>query len=420
MASRSRAEVVVYLDATELGPRRPIGVLSSTPTSSPVISFAYARSWLDSRDAFAIDPQLPLIEHEQYVRDGVLPGIFADIAPDRWGRTLMQRREALAAREEGRRARTLNDWDHLIGVSDVGRMGAIRLAPNPRGDTFIDDRDHDLAVPPMARLRELEHGARELDRMKSLPAEDETTWLKLLLAPGSSLGGARPKANYADEDGNLWIAKFPSARDVREMGAWEYLLADLAAASGIDVAEHRLLSLGGDQRTFAARRFDRVGTNRRLFASAMTLTGKRDGDEASYLDVAMAVADHGSPGAIADDLEQLFRRVTFNVLVSNRDDHLRNHGFLRTDQGWRLAPAFDLNPTPEKLEHGLAINEAERQADITLVRETAEWYRVRRPRAGQIIDEVRAAVAVWKDRARDLGLSRDEIDLVTPAFEAAA
>lgn len=417
MASRPRAEVIVHLDASELGPRRPIGVLYSTPGPGPVISFAYARSWLDSKDAFAIEPQLPLIEQEQYVRDGVLPGIFADIAPDRWGRTLMQRREALAAREEGRRARTLSDWDFLVGVSDVGRMGAIRLASDPRADAFIDD--HDLAVPPMARLRDLEHAARGLDRTTAVPTEDEATWLKLLLAPGSSLGGARPKASYADEDGNLWIAKFPSARDVREMGAWEYLLADLASAAGIDVAEHRLLSLGGDQRTFAARRFDRVGTSRRLFASAMTLTGKRDGDEASYLDVAMAVADHGSPGAIADDLEQLFRRVTFNVVVSNRDDHLRNHGFLRTDQGWRLAPAFDLNPTPEKLEHGLAINEAERQPDITLVRETAEWYRVRKPRAGQIIDEVCAAVAVWKDKARDLGLARDEIDLVTPAFDAA-
>ena len=421
MSSDRRSEVVVYLDAPELGPRRPVGVLHAARGTRPVISFTYARSWLASRDRFPIDPALPLVDPDQYVQDGALPGILADTAPDRWGRTLFDRREVAFAREEGRRPRTLHDWDYLLGVSDVTRMGALRLAAPPGDETFLDDREQ--SVPPMVRLRELEHASRMLEASPSSPSSpsslrDESAFLALLLAPGSSLGGARPKASFVAEDESLWIAKFPSRADIREIGAWEYLLTELAARAGIRVPERRLLRLGGEGRTFAARRFDRSGKDRRLYASAMTLIGKNDGEEASYLEIAMAIADHGAPTTIGQDLEQLFRRVVFNVLMANRDDHLRNHGFLRNPQGWRLAPAFDLNPTPEKAEHSLAIDARDGQPSLDLVRDTAPWYRIRRTRMDEIVDEVRLAVSTWPTVAGDLGLAAHEVVFMADALAA--
>lgn len=409
MSSDTRTDVVVYLDAPELGPRRPVGILHAARGARPVISFTYARSWLASPDRFPIDPALPLVEPDQYGRDGDLPGVFADMAPDRWGRKLLDRREVAIARSEGRRPRALGDWDYLLGVSDASRMGALRLAAHPGDETFLDDSER--SVPPLTRLRELEHAARVLE--EGAPRDgNEADLLALLLAPGSSLGGARPKANYIAEDSSLWIAKFPSRTDTREIGAWEYLFTEVAAKAGISVPERRLLRLGAEGRTFAARRFDRSGQDRRLFASAMTLVGKRDGEDASYLEIAMAIADHGASSTINQDLEQLFRRVAFNVLMANRDDHLRNHAFLHDRDGWRLAPAFDLNPTPEKAEHSLAIDERNAEPSLDLVRETAPWYRIKRLRLDEILGELRSAIATWPDIARELGLADHEVALV--------
>lgn len=413
MSSETRSQVIVYLDAPELGPRRPVGVLHVQRGSRPVISFTYGRSWLESPDRFPIDPALPLVEHDVYDRDGALPGIFSDMAPDRWGRRLLDRQEVSIARSEGRRPRSLNDWDYLLGVNDLTRMGALRLAAQRGDQEFLDDSEH--SVPPLTRLRELEHAARVLEGHPSHGLE-ESAALALLLAPGSSLGGARPKANYVAEDASLWIAKFPSRADSREVGAWEYLLTEVAERSGIVVPERRLLRLGAEGRTFAARRFDRLGQDRRLFASAMTLVGKHDGEEASYLEIAMAIADHGAPGTISVDLEELFRRVAFNVLIANRDDHLRNHGFLREVGGWRLAPAFDLNPTPEKSEHTLAIDDRSGEPNIDLVRETAPWYRLKPKRADEIFSEIHAAIATWPAIARELSLADHEVALVGDAF----
>lgn len=413
MTPGSRDEISVQLDAADLGDARPLGTLQRVRSGGrAAVSFSYAGTWLAARDSFALDPALRLFAGEQYAPDGGLPGIFTDAAPDRWGRTLLERREALAARREGRRARRLDDWDFLIGVNDATRTGALRLA-TPDG-RFLDDAA--LAVPPLARLRELEQAAWELERGVFPGRADEERWLAVLLAPGSSLGGARPKASFAAEDGALWIAKFPSPGDRRDVGAWEHLLTGLAADASIDVAETRLLRLGGGHRTFCARRWDRAGARRRLYASAMTLAGKRDGDAASYLDVALAIADHGDPQAIGPDLEQLFRRVAFNLLAGNRDDHLRNHGFLRAGGGWRLAPAFDLNPAPEKPEHTLALDDAVRAPDPALLRETARFYRLSDTRAREIETEVRVALAPWRERARGLGLPADEVEGLAQAF----
>jgi serine/threonine-protein kinase HipA len=412
--SDGRDRLAVYLDATELGPLMRVGTLSRERSASrSVISFAYERDWVASLGSFALDPSLPLYEGEQYQM--ALPGIFADAAPDRWGRTLLERREALLARREQRRPRRLDDWDFLVGVNDATRMGALRLA---RLDgAFVDDAP--LTVPPSAQLRELEHWARELEDGLPRGATDEDRWIAMLIAPGSSLGGARPKANFVGDDQALWIAKFPSRDDRRDVGAWEHVATRLAGDAGVEVAETRLLRLGQTHRTFASRRFDRIGNRRRLFGSAMTLVSRHDGDDASYLDIAQAIERSVAPAHIERDLKQLFRRVVFNVLVANRDDHLRNHGFLRSREGWRLAPAYDINPASERFEHVLALDGAVRVPDLALVRETAPLYRLSRRDADQVVSEVVRAVARWRRPARDAGIPAEQIELCGDAFELA-
>lgn len=407
-----RARVVVHLDAAEIGPRQAVGTLAREQAAAKsVISFAYEPDWVAAPASFSLDPSLPLYEGEQY--PPALPGIFADAAPDRWGRTLLERREALTARREGRRQRRLNDWDYLVGVSDRTRMGALRFA-RASGGAFVDDGE--LTIPPSTQLRDLEHWARELEH--GLPKEaisEEERWIATLIAPGSSLGGARPKASFLD-DGTLWIAKFPSREDRHDVGGWEYVVSRLAADAGIDVPETRLLRLGSPYRTFCSRRFDRLGESRRLYASAMTLAGRRDHEDAGYLDLARAIVDHGDPAAIGDDLQQLFRRVVFNVLTADRDDHLRNHGFLRTGGGWRLSPAFDVNPSLQKQEHSLALDDSLRVPDLDVVRETAPHYRLAAELAEEIIAEVDRAVARWPTAARDADLPGDEIERFAGAF----
>lgn len=412
----ARDRVVVHLDDAGLGPRRQVGSLArELGGGKGVISFEYEPEWVAAENAFPIDPSLPLYEGEQY--PPAMPGIFADAAPDRWGRTLLERREAQVARREERRPRNLDDWDFLLGVDDRTRMGALRLASaGGGGERFLADEP--LSVPPLARLRDLEHWAREVEAGAGGELSDEEQWLAMLVAPGSSLGGSRPKANYLDE-GEFWIAKFPSREDRHDVGAWEHLVSLLAARAGVDVPETRLLRLGSSYRTFCVRRFDRRDGRRRLYASAMTLTGRRDHEDASYLDIARAITELGEPIAIVEDLRQLFRRVVFNVLTANRDDHLRNHGFLRSVGGWRLSPAFDVNPTPQKHEHALALDESLRTPDLQVLRETAPYYRLSAADAATIVDEVGAVVAGWREQARRIGLAGDELERIGSAFAPA-
>src|SRR5207245_2952561 len=314
--ARSRDQVAVHLDAHELGPVRVIGTLTRERSGSKsVISFAYDPTWVAANGSFALAPSLPVYEGEQY--PSTMPGVFTDAAPDRWGRTLLERREAVAARREWRRQRQLDDWDFLVGVNDQTRMGALRFARISDG-VFLDNEP--ITVPPSARLRDLEYWAGELEKGLPQTTSDEERWIAMLIAPGSSLGGARPKASFADDEGALWLAKFPSREDRHDVGSWEYVVTRLARDAGIDVPETRVMRLGSIYHTYSARRFDRLGVNRRLYASAMTLVGKRDGADASYLDIAQAIVNAADPTGIADDLKQLFRRVVFNVLTSNRDD----------------------------------------------------------------------------------------------------
>ncbi|MEK6719409.1 MAG: type II toxin-antitoxin system HipA family toxin [Chloroflexota bacterium] len=407
----SEEDLVVTLDAPELGPSRPVGVLTRHPGSRGAIAFAYARSWLDSRDPFALEPRLPLIEGRQYAPGGGLPPILADTAPDLWGQLLLERREAESADREGRRARRLSGWEFLVGVSDESRMGALRLRRGVEGP-FIDDADP--AIPPMTGLRALEAAAREFEENPGASIADPT--ISLLIAPGSSLGGGRPKANFRGVGGDLWIAKFPSRTDRRDSGAWEEVFAQLARDAGIHVADSELLRLGARGRTFATRRFDRTEAGRRLFASAMTMTGKRDDEPAGYPDLAMAVADHVAPAAVREDLEQLFRRLAFNVLAGNRDDHLRNHGFLRLPEGWRLAPAYDLNPAREMREHSLAIDGTTTAPSLSAAIATHRLYGLSDARARDIVHEVASAVSKWQAVADSVGISRSEKATVGEVF----
>lgn len=418
MALEHQDAVEVHLDAAELGPPRRIGVLARRQARGhAALSFAYDAAWLEDGLAFALDPALALYAGEQYAPQGAPQfGIFLDSAPDRWGRLLMERREALQAKRERRAARTLDDWDFLLGVHDHARAGALRFRRAP-GEAFLDASE--LPAPPVARLGELEQAARGLQAPGAERRSDYAKWLAALLAPGSSLGGARPKASFTDADGSLWLAKFPAREDRRDMGAWEYLLHRLARDAGVEVPASRLLEAAGARRTFCAQRFDRAAGGRRMIASALTLLGKRDGEAASYLELAQLVQDQGAPGAIEADLAQLFRRAAFNVMAGNRDDHLRNHAFLRTRGGWRLAPAFDMNPDPAKEEHALALDERQAAADLALLEATAPYYRLAPKRARGILQELRAAVSGWRRRARALGIPASEIALVAPAFAQA-
>jgi serine/threonine-protein kinase HipA len=393
----------VHLDAADLGPAVIVGRLRrSRQRGLSVISFEYEADWLTSARAFSLDPSLGLFPGQQYPQN--LPGIFADTTPDRWGRTLLERD---VARTEGR-ARVLDAWDLLTLVRDELRMGALRFARATDGVFVASDPP---AVPPLARLRELEHQVREVEsgRIATAAVAD-------LVAPGSPLGGNRPKANYLD-DGALWMAKFPSATDRWNFAQWEYLLNQLAADAGIAVPRSRLLGpYLAAHHTFAAQRFDRQGAQRRLFASAMTLTGHQDHGDASYLDIVRTIVLHADPARIEEELAQLFRRVVFNVLSGHRDDHLRNHGFLRGDRGWRLSPAYDLNPRPDARSHELALDDTSKAPDVGVVLATAPYYRLTEREARLIVAEVSAALAGWPDRAARLGIAQAEIELMRSAF----
>lgn len=399
MVKAKSEQTWVWLDDPAFGSLQHIGTLSRGDRGS--VRFAYEPVWLKYAHAFPLDPELDLTAGEFFPGDSNF-GVFMDSCPDRWGQVLMKRREAVEAREEGRTPRNFGPWEFLLGVQDCTRMGALRFS-RPGTESFLADEA--LSAPPVARIAELQAVALELTRKKQDDLDKIKEWLKVLVAPGSSLGGARPKANLVDEDGNLWIAKFPSADDDYDVAVWEKLLQELAGRCGLTVPEARLLQIGNGYHTFLVKRFDRSGSKRRFFASAMTMLGHADSEDASYLELAEFIATYGETDFIARDLEELFTRVVFNVATANRDDHLRNHGFIRSPAGWRLAPAFDMNPSFKKDEHVLSLDLYNRQPDLEVVLSTAEYYRVENGRARKIVADVGNVVGEWRACARKLGLS---------------
>lgn len=408
--------VEVIIDLKRLGGLQRMGWLHrQVGEAGDVLSFEYDKAWLTHPDIFDFDPDLQLVGGRTYApaeRENF--GIFLDSSPDRWGRVLMQRRAAQRATKAGKPAPTLTAWDYLLGVHDKTRLGALRFRRS-ENEPFLDD-DKTQPAPPVTYVRELQAVSLKLEDEKVEEHPDYEKWLTQLVAPGSSLGGARPKAAVVDETGHLCIAKFPSRRDTHDVGAWEAVTHRLARKARIEVPAAKLLRFGDEGNTFLCRRFDRTRTQqRRAFVSAMTLLQRKDGEPgASYLELVELLQSRGAKTQA--DCKQLFRRVTFNICVSNTDDHLRNHGFLIEPQGLVLSPAYDMNPNPDRGELSLAIDEVNATCDIEVALKAAEDYGLSNTQAAEIVEEVGKAVATWREEATKLNIPREEQNRLRGAF----
>jgi serine/threonine-protein kinase HipA len=413
----TRHVVDVYASWIPINPPLLAGQLMFAETSrGGAFSFAYDKSFLESEYRLQIDPFLTLHHGEVY---NDIPEknfrIFLDSSPDRWGRILMQRRAAIEHRQGLRSKARLNELDYLLGVHDSFRMGGIRFKTAESND-FLDN-NMEFSAPPMTSLRELEHAAIQIEKDENIDSEEYYQWLKLLIAPGSSLGGARPKACVTDEQGHLWIAKFPNQNDTFDVGAWELVCYELAQLAGVEMFPSEIHRFSSEHHTFLTKRFDRQGTQRIHFSSAMTQLQYYDGEHsegASYLEIAEFLTNHGSQ--TQNDLAQLWRRIIFNIAISNTDDHLRNHGFLLTNKGWKLSPAYDLNPIVGKQGLHLNITDTANALDYRLAFEVIDFFRLSQDQATQIYDEVLLAVKQWKSIANRLGIRRSEQLIKQEAF----
>ncbi len=374
-------------------------------------TFQYLDAWLEKKDAFAVDPLLPLVSPGPFHKERLF-GAIGDSAPDRWGKTLMARAERLRARQENSAPRYLREIDYVLRVSDVARQGALRFS-HADGGVFLAD-DSMAAVPPVVDLPRLLAASQGF-----LDDPDSEEDLRILLAPGSSLGGARPKASVRDNEGNLSIAKFPKKDDQYSVGAWEHLALTMAQEAGIRVAESALLFVEG-QEVILLNRFDRDGEMRTPFLSAMSLLDGVDQEPRSYLEIAEVIRRFGAQARA--DLSELWRRMAFNILVSNTDDHLRNHGFLYAGRGgWALSPAYDLNPVPVEVKPrflSTAIGEDpnDMSASLLLALEVAEYFDLSDEEARSTAAQVAQVTGQWADRAHALGIRGTEVDRMSSAF----
>ncbi len=380
-------------------------------------SFEYNSQWLKETNlTVLLDPELSLYTGRQYVAKKTIFGIFADASPDRWGRILMNKRERILAEKEARKPTKLYDSDYLLGVYDETRMGGIRLKLSPDGAFLSNDKE--IAAPPWATLRTLEDASRNFENDDKGLAEK---WLNQLIRPGSSLGGARPKATVVDTEGELWIAKFPSKYDENDTGAWEMVAHELAKMCGLNVPDARLEKFSAYGSTFLVKRFDRKGGKRIHFASAMTLLGKVDGasaaDGSSYLDIASFIKSNTSNPK--QDLLELWKRIVFNMAISNTDDHLRNHAFILSKTGWQLSPLYDVNPVPYGDTLSLNVDDNDNSIDIALAIRAAERFGIKEIEAREIAEEMLKIVREnWLSLAQKYGLSRRQIEEMKPAFSA--
>lgn len=396
-----------------------MGKLCAIPSrGKEIFSFEYDPNWLTKNQAHTLDPSLQLYLGAQYAPpDQENFGIFLDSAPDRWGRFLMNRREAQIAREEGRKERKLLTLDYLLGVYDEHRLGALRFRTDPTSH-FLD-YNKAYASPPWTSLPELEYASLKLEKEDTQTNPNYSKWLQMLIAPGSSLGGARPKASVVDKNKHLWIAKFPSGNDEHDIGAWEMLAYKLAQRAQITMAEAKIEKFNSRHHTFLSKRFDRTKSGERIhFASAMTLLQRSDGEDgsngASYLELAEFIMQQGAQPD--QDLEQLWRRIVFYICISNVDDHLRNHGFILQQNGWILSPAFDINPVANGNGLKLNISETDNSQDLMLAREVAEFFRIKKKMIDKIIQEVITAVKYWRKEANNLHISTREQNNMERAF----
>nr|WP_320118462.1 HipA domain-containing protein [uncultured Marinifilum sp.] len=419
----SKRQIYVYANWVKLNEPLLMGILTSERLrGKEVFHFEYDTIWLQSPHAQSLDPDLQLYSGPQYLQDDNKSnfGIFLDSSPDRWGRILMHRREAALARIENRPANKLFETDYLLGVYDKHRMGAIRFKESIKGE-FLN-ANSELATPPWTSIQELEKISLRLEEDNIVDDPEYIKWLNMLVAPGSSLGGARPKAGILDNNKHPWIAKFPSKNDSYNIGAWEMITNILAQKAGLNIAEGMAKKFSNNHHTFLSKRFDRTDNGERLhFASAMTLLGYTDGNNhdngVSYLELVEFMSNNGAD--IKNDLEELWRRIVFNICVSNTDDHLRNHGFILTNKGWRLSPAYDINPVANAFGLSLNISEYDNSLSLDLAKEVAVYFRIKNNRADQIIKEVKNAVNSWRDVSNSFNIPRNEQEAMANAFRLA-
>lgn len=381
-------------------------------------AFQYDEHWLKGHAEVKLSEDINNYPGMQYTQPGQdVFGCFSDALPDRWGRTMLKRREQILASEEKRAVRSLSSFDYLMGIDDFSRMGGFRFKKELEGE-FINV-SASLKIPPLTELKDLLHASREIEKSEEANVLPEKKWIAQLIQPGSSLGGARPKASVLDEKGNLCIAKFPSRKDDYDAGLWEHFSHLLAQKAGIEVAQTKVLGGLGKYHTFLSRRFDRKDEAKRVhFASSMSLLGLKDGDNAQggygYLDMVDFILQGCCD--VEQNLQELYRRVAFNMCIGNSDDHFRNHGFLLTQKGWTLSPAYDMNPTLNEYQ-SLLVNESSNKADISVLLDSCESYLIKKEIAANIIQEVQTAVSAWESLAVQLQIPVREMTLFKDRFK---
>lgn len=405
----------VYADWVGLNKPTLIGTLSAHfAKGKKAFSFEYQKEWLKTDAQRLLDPDIEFYSGPQYPANKENFGIFLDSMPDTWGKTLMKRRAAQQARLSNQKPRPLYEVDYLLGVYDECRMGALRYKTDLDGPFLDSNAKH--PTPPWSSLGDLQEAAKQLEN--EVQSDEILKWLAVLIAPGSSLGGARPKANIFDTQKHLWIAKFPSKTDTVDKALWEYLAYRLAIAAGIEMAESNVKKISGQHHTFLTKRFDRQEGKRIHFASAMTMTGNTEetikGASPNYLDIVDFIESNGVE--VEANLHQLWRRIVFNIAISNTDDHLRNHGFLLTPRGWVLSPAYDLNPSIEKDGLALNIDMDDNALDFNLAISVGQYFRLSNKEMHTILDKVLGVVRNWKTVAKEIGIKNAEIELMTVAF----
>ena len=411
--------ITVYADFDFLSTPQEIGILGYEHVrGKDHFVFEYSRQWLKQHGGILLSGDLMNVPSLQHPRghDNVF-GFVKDSFPDRWGRLLLDRRERLTAQSEGRPTRMLTNYDYLIGIEDFTRMGGIRYKEED-SDGYINASDKYL-VPPIESLRALCDACHEIELAEERNELPEQRWLDQLIDPGTSLGGARPKANVVDTDGTLYVAKFPSKKDLENTELIEHFSHHLAAKAGINVAKTRTIRISKDRDLLLSERFDRTKDGRRIhFASAMSLLGLNDGADSStgngYLDIVDFIL-HGCTD-VRQNLRELYRRVAFNVMFGNTDDHFRNHGFLLTPKGWTLSPAYDINPGT-KSHQCLLIDSCTEQSDINALLSASENYMLERQEAAEIIEGVRAAIKDWRKIATELQIPIKQLSAYSMRWE---
>lgn len=412
-------KLYVYADFDWLKEIELVGELGyESLRGSDSYSFKFADSWIKKYIAITLSEDLNNYLGIQYTQPNKdIFGCFADALPDRWGRTLLLRREQILAQEEDRPIRRLSSFDFLTGIDDFSRMGGLRFKETLDGE-FIN-ADKSLRIPPLTDLRELIAASKEIEKSEDANTLPEKRWIAQLVQPGSSLGGARPKANVVDTDRRIYVAKFPSLKDDYDAGLWEHFCHLLAKNAGINAAETKVLEINDKHHTLLSCRFDRTDDGKRIhFASAMTLLGLNDGDNATtghgYIDIVDFIISGCTD--VDANLRELFRRVAFNICVGNSDDHFRNHGFLLTAKGWTLSPAYDMNPTLND-HQSLLINSKTNKADLSILLNSCEEYMLTHEVAKGIINEVVAVVKYWRVLANRLGIAKREMSLFEGVFD---